>query len=286
MNIPYLKPKTAENLTELPFHPCIHPRAHQSVARIHLPVAKDCNMWCRYCARQHANGRKGLPGTSTETMTPEQALIHVKEKREIWGEKAVIGISGPGEPLANPETFETLGLIKSHYPSHPLCLCTNGFLLNDKIQELFRLGIRVISITINGIDPEIVRILQPCIDLGDVALMGRTAATKIIEAQMSGLRMAIAAGIFVKVNTVLVEGINDGHMRVLARSLAEAGAGIMNIMPVASPHSRSRLIPPHKEKVEDLRRECEAYLPQFKLCRQCRSDSTGIPGQIRKGGCL
>ncbi|KPK22690.1 MAG: hypothetical protein AMK69_19285, partial [Nitrospira bacterium SG8_3] len=176
--------------------------------------------------------------------------------------------------------------IKSHYPSHPLCLCTNGFLLNDKIQELFRLGIRVISITINGIDPEIVRILQPCIDLGDVALMGRTAATKLIEAQMSGLRMAVAAGIFVKVNTVLVEGINDGHMRVLARSLAEAGAGIMNIMPVASPHSRSRLIPPHKEKVEDLRWECEAYLPQFKLCRQCRSDSAGIPGQIRKGGCL
>ena len=125
-----------------------------------------------------------------------------------------------------------------------------------------------------------------CRNLGDVVLMGRAAATELIEAQMSGLKMAVAAGIFVKVNSVLVEGLNDGHMTVLARSLAEAGAGIMNIMPVASPHPRSRLTPPNREKVEDLRRECEKYLPQFRLCEQCRSDSAGIPGQVRKWGCL
>jgi nitrogen fixation protein NifB len=219
-------------------------------------------------------------------MTPEQALIHLRKKRRIWGDSAVVGISGPGEPLANPETFETLELIKSDYPSHPLCLCTNGFLLRDKIVELVHLGIRVISITINGIAPEVVGILQPSIDLGDVALMGKTAATELIEAQISGLKMAVAAGIFVKVNTVLVDGINDSHMTILARSLAEAGAGIMNIMPVAPPHSRSGLTPPKRKKVEDLRRECEEYLPQFRLCQQCRSDSVGIPGQDRKGGCL
>ena len=239
MSILNKEPRLAQGLTGLPFHPCIHPGAHRSVARIHLPGAKDCNMSCRYCARQHANGRSGLPGTSTVTMTPEQALIHLGEQRRIWGDNAVIGISGPGEPFANPETFETLRLIKSDYPSHPLCLCTNGFLLRDKVQELLHLGVRVISITINGIDPEVVEILQPCIDLGDVVLMGKTAATKLIEAQISGLRTAVAAGFFVKVNTVLVKGINDDHMTILARSLAEAGAGMMNIMPVASPHSRS-----------------------------------------------
>jgi len=107
-------------------------------------------------------------------MTPEQALIHLGEQRRIWGENAVIDISGPGEPLANPETFETLGLIKSDYQSHPLCLCTNGFLLKDNVQELLQLGVRVISITINGIDPEVVKILQPWVDLGDVVLMGKT----------------------------------------------------------------------------------------------------------------
>ena len=286
MNILNKKSRLGQSLTELPFHPCIHPGAHRSVARIHLPVANDCNMSCRYCARQHANGRSGLPGTSTVIMTPEQALIHLGEKREIWGDDAVIGISGPGEPLANPETFETLRLIKSNYPSHPLCLCTNGFLLKGKVQELLQLGVKVISITINGIDPEVVKILQPWVDLGDVVLMGKTSAEKLIEAQISGLKTAVAASMFVKVNTVLVEGLNDGHMSVLARSLAEVGAGMMNIMPVAPPHSRSGLTPPEGEKVENLRTECEEYLPQFRLCRQCRSDSAGIPGQARNGGCL
>jgi len=274
-----------QSRTELPFHPCIHPKANRTVARIHLPVAEGCNMSCRYCARQHANSRTGLPGTSRKIMNPEQALNHLRAKRRIWGENAVVGISGPGEPLANPETFETLKLIKANYPSHPLCLCTNGFLLKNKSQDLVQLGIKVISITINGIDPEVVKILQPCVKLGDVVLVGKTAATDLIESQISGLKMAVAAGMFVKINTVLAEGLNDGHMTTLARYLAEAGAGIMNIMPVAVPHSRSMLTPPNRQKVEALRTECEKYLPQFRLCKQCRSDSAGIPGHIKEGGC-
>jgi len=218
-------------------------------------------------------------------MSAEQALNHLREKRRLWGENAVVGISGPGEPLANFETFETLKLIKANYPSHPLCLCTNGFLLKDKFQDLLELGINVISITINGIDPEVVKILQPCVKLGDVVLMGKTAAAELIESQLSGLKRAVAAGMFVKVNTVLAEGINDSHMTTLARFLAQAGAGIMNIMPVTAPHSRSRLKPPDRQKVEALRAECEKYLPQFRLCKQCRSDSAGIPGHMKKGGC-
>lgn len=279
------QPRDSQDPTGFPFHPCIHPRAHQRVARIHLPVAEKCNMLCRYCARQYADSPTGLPGTSHRTMTPEQALDHLREKRRIWTKDAVVGISGPGEPLANPETFQTLKLIKATYPSHPLCLCTNGLLLRDKIQDLLHLGINVISITINGIDPEVVKTMQPSVKLEDVVLIGKTAATHLIEAQMSGLKMAVAAGLFVKVNTVLAEGLNDGHMMALARFLAQAGAGMMNIMPVVVPHSRSGLTPPDRKKVEILRTQCEEYLPQFRLCRQCRSDSAGIPGQNRKGGC-
>jgi nitrogen fixation protein NifB len=218
-------------------------------------------------------------------MTPEQALNHIREKRKIWGKKAVVGISGPGEPLANPQTFETLKLIKANYPSHPLCLCTNGFLLKNRFQDLARLNIKVISITLNGIDPEVVEILQPAVKIGDVVLVGKTAASDLIDSQISGLKMAVAAGMFVKINTVIAEGINDAHMITLARFLSEAGAGIMNIMPVTAPNSRSRLIPPDARKLEVLRSECEKYIPQFRLCRQCRSDAAGIPGIIEKRGC-
>jgi len=274
-----------QNSEELPFHPCLHPEANRTLARIHLPVAKNCNLTCRYCARQHNNNKTGLPGTSNVTMNPEQALNHLCGQRKIWGDDAVVGISGPGEPLANPETFETLKLIKANYPSHPLCLCTNGFLLKDSVQELHSLGIKVISITINGIDPEVVQNLQPCVKLKPIVLLGKTAAADLIEAQITGLKMAVSAGMFVKANTVLVEGVNDGHIIELSRFLSKAGAGIMNIMPVVKSHARSKLAPPNRQKIEMLRTECEKYLPQFRLCRQCRSDSAGIPGQIKKRGC-
>ncbi len=285
MKVPKKKYLRIQNSANFPFHPCIHPRANQTLARIHLPVAKSCNLTCRYCARQYTNSRADLPGTSSRIMTPEHALNHLRMQRRIWGDNAVVGISGPGEPLANRETFETLRLIKANFPSHPLCLCTNGLLLKDFVPELHSLGVKVISITINGIDPEVVQALQPCVKLKGVLLMGKAAATNLIEAQITGLKMAISAGMFVKVNTVLVEGVNDEHITDLACFLARIRAAIMNIIPVVAPHSQTKLAPPNRQKIEMLRTECERYLPQFRQCRQCRSDAAGIPGQVNKGGC-
>lgn len=270
---------------KLPFHPCIHPAAHRALARIHLPVAKNCNLTCRYCARQHPNRKRDLPGTSHGIMSPEKALNHLREQRKIWGNHAVVGISGPGEPLANPETFETLRLVRTNFPSHPLCLCTNGLLLKDSVYELFDLGLSVISITMNGIDPKIIKMLQPAVNLGKVSLMGETAADKLIRAQTEGLKTAVSEGMFVKINAVVAKGINDGHLTELARAVADAGAGIMNIMPVIPPHAKSPLKPPDWSEIESLRDECEKVVPQFRLCRQCRADAAGVPGRMQKGGC-
>ncbi len=270
---------------KLPYHPCIHPNANKNMARIHLPVAEKCNMTCRYCARQHTNSQRGLPGTSSSIMNPQQAIAHLKKQRKIWGDNAVVGISGPGEPLANPDTFETLQEINAQFPSHPLCLCTNGLLLKDHIQTLCRLGIRVISMTVNGIDPKIVQQLQPGIKKEDIVLMGMSAAKYLIESQLEGLKNAAAAGMFVKVNTVVAKGVNDGHLKDLARVLARSGAGIMNMIPVIAPHKHNRLSAPDNQTIRRLRNECEMFLPQFRLCRQCQSDAAGIPGQNKKGGC-
>ena len=56
--------------------------------------------------------------------------------------------------------------------------------------------------------------------------------------------MTVAADMFVKINTVFAEGINDAHTTTRARFLSEAGAGIMNIMPVAALNSRDRFLSP------------------------------------------
>ncbi len=38
------------------------------------------------------------------------------------------------------------------------------------------------------------------------------------------------------------------------------------------------LRPPTCEEISGARAKAEKYLPQFKLCKQCRADAVGIPG--------
>jgi len=285
MKIIEKKSVTDQCSPELPFHPCIHPEAHQKLARIHLPVAEKCNITCRFCARHTSSCRNNLPGTSRGIMLPHEVLKYLHMQRKIWGKNAVVGISGPGEPLANPETFEVLRMIKTNFPSHPMCLCTNGLLLAEKVQELYDLGLRVLSMTINGVDPKVVKRIQPRVQSGKISLRGETAAVDLIKAQMKGLKAAVQKGMFVKVNTVVAEGINDRQVVVLSKKIADSGAGIMNIVPVIPPHEKSTLNPPDNIKIKKLQNECEKYIPQFRLCRQCRSDASGVPGKIADGGC-
>ena len=50
---------------------------------------------------------------------------------------SVVGIAGPGDPLANPErTFRTFDLIAESCPDVTLCLSTNGLALPDHIERL------------------------------------------------------------------------------------------------------------------------------------------------------
>ncbi|MCK4242990.1 MAG: nitrogenase molybdenum-iron cofactor biosynthesis protein, partial [Dehalococcoidia bacterium] len=43
---------------------------------------------------------------------------------------------------------------------------------------------------------------------------------------------AVDRGFSAKVNTVLIPGVNDKQMPQLARRVREAGAGVLNIMPL------------------------------------------------------
>lgn len=82
----------------------------------------------------------------------------------------------------------------------------------------------------------------------------------------------------VKVNFVLIPGINDEHLVEVAQALAEEGAYIMNIMKLI-PQSEfaDRKAPSHHELFK-VRHRCELLIPQFWGCRQCRADAVGLLG--------
>jgi len=112
------------------YHPCFSSKRENLWARIHLPVAPQCNVKCIFC--DHNSGTSchtSKPGYSAVVMTPNEAIKRVAKELISQPDLRIVAISGPGEPLANIETFETLqGVLETHSKVR-FCLSTNGTLL-------------------------------------------------------------------------------------------------------------------------------------------------------------
>jgi len=190
----------------------------------------------------------------------------------------VAGIAGPGEPLYNEETFETLRLIHTQYPKLILCVATNGLLLPQYAGELAALGVRTITVTINFIDPKIGAKIYSYVNFDNQKLLGAEGAAFLLENQLQGIKEVVKFGIIVKINTVLITGINDNELTKIAKETSERGASIQNIIPLIPLAKFKSLEPPTCEQLRKARDECKQIIAQFKKCQQCRADSIGIPG--------
>ncbi|MBN1786737.1 MAG: radical SAM protein [Candidatus Methanofastidiosa archaeon] len=259
-------------------HPCYNEEAHFKSARIHLPVAPKCNIQCKFCSR-------GLdkcayrPGTYSHLLKPKEALERVREAREKYKTLKVVGIAGPGEPLFNIETFETMGLVNKEFPELYKCIASNGLLLPKKIDMLKEANVGSITVTINGIDPIVVSQIVSWVIYEGKLYDGEKGARKLIENQLKGIEVAVEAEMAVKVNTVLIPGINTGQVGEIAREASERGAWIMNIIPLIPLNQFSDHEAPTCEDLKHAREVAGKYMKQFRLCKQCRADSCGIPGQ-------
>ncbi len=100
----------------------------------------------------------------------------------------------------------------------------------------------------------------------------------IIEKQFNGIRKVLDAGLFVKVNTVLIPGMNDQYMTELALHLRGTGVKLMNIMPLIPSGKMKNIRAPTCDELIKARQNCEEIIPQFYLRKQCRADMMFIPG--------
>ncbi len=260
-------------------HPCYSKDAQHKFGRIHLAVAPKCNIQCNYCDRKFDCVNESRPGVTSQVLTPQEALEKTKQVLEEYPFIKVIGIAGPGDPLANDETFKTLELIRKEFPDITFCLSTNGLVLPEKIPDLLNVGINTLTVTLNAIDPEIEAQLVDHVNYKGKVYHGVEAAEILINNQLEGIRLAVEAGIVLKVNTVLVPGINDKHILDVAKRVSGLGAYIMNVMPLICQAKFADMTPPtpaERKAVQDL---CEPYVLQMRHCRQCRSDAFGLIGQ-------
>jgi len=271
-------------------HPCYCRDAHDKYSRIHLPVAPACNIQCNYCNRKYDCSNESRPGVTSGTLSPEQALERVITVEQTLDNLSVIGIAGPGDALANPTaTFQTLRLLKEYNSSLIPCLSTNGLNLPDYVDEIGNVGVNHVTVTMNAVDPEIGAEIYRWIHFKDKTYHGKEGASILLDRQMEGIKMLIERGILVKVNSVLIPGINEDHIKEVARVIKDMGVFIHNIIPLMSKpeygtkFAKDGVPEPSIESLAKVQFDCAEIMGGFNSvmthCRQCRADAVGKLGQ-------
>ena len=258
-------------------HPCFNDEAHDQVGRIHLPVAPRCNIQCNFCEHRMC-AEIQHPGWATRLLSVAEAvdlIQSVVNERQAYD--FVVGVAGPGDALANNQTFQTQALLHQRYPQIVNCLCTNGLLLEDKLEEIVGAGVRALTVTVNAPDSGVGKNVYSWAKYQGTIYRGEEAAALLITKQFSGIRKALDASLSVKVNTVLIPGINDQHMVRLALRLREAGVKLMNIMPLIPSGKMKNYQAPTCDELRKARRDCEEIVSQFYRCEQCRADVVYLP---------
>ena len=276
-------------------HPCFSEEKSKKYARIHLPVAYDCNIQCNYCNRKYDCANESRPGVTSKMLTPIEACELFLKTKSSMENLSVVGFAGPGDALANFENVKkTVNLIKEaldcrvesktsprNDSSILYCLSTNGLLLPDYAEELINIGITHLTVTINAVEEALIPQIYENFYYKGETLSPEEAASILIHNQLSGLKKLSLAGLTCKVNILCLEGINDSHIEEVVKTVKDHGAFMTNITKLipAKGSKFEKKVPISDKKLMELRKKCSVHIKQMYHCKQCRADAVGLLGQ-------
>ena len=154
---------------------------------LRLSVTDRCNLRCRYC--MPADGVPWLPRGGI--LSYEELFLVARTAVSLGIEK--IRVTG-GEPLIRKGILGFLARLGGIPGLRQLVLTTNGLLLKEMAEPLKRTGVQRLNISIDSLVPETFRGITRG---GDVSRVH------------SGIAAAEAAGFPIKLNMVVMRGVND-----------------------------------------------------------------------------
>ena len=165
------------------------------VRDLRLSVTPRCNFRCRYCDPLGAGGHEP-PGT-----------LSVVEVATVLRAAASLGMTSVrftgGEPLLRRELPEMIAVAKRELGVPDVAVTTNASALERRLPDLIEAGLDRLNVSLDALDPSVFRTITQG---GDQARVWR------------GIEAAVEAGLTpLKVNTVVLRGVNDGEITALAR---------------------------------------------------------------------
>lgn len=179
----------------LPGQARLYDRFGRPFEYLRVSVTDLCNLRCVYCMPEE--GVPWLPHAEILSFEELAAVVEAAAACGVWK----VRLTG-GEPLVRKDIARLVERVAKIPGIRDLSMTTNGVLLAPLARDLVQAGLRRINVSLDTLDPVKFRRIARRGDLGSV-LAG------IDQAQSSGLAP-------VKVNTVVMGGVNDGEAAALA----------------------------------------------------------------------
>ena len=183
----------------------------RTIDYMRISVTDRCNLRCRYCMPED------IPSISHDEILRFEEILKICRCAVSLGVRK-FKVTG-GEPLVRKECLSFLRGLKALPGVEQVTLTTNGVLLASRIPELKAIGIDGINISLDTLDPDTFRQITGFDDFGKV---------------WEGLMAAQASGIRTKVNSVLLQGINDKDFEKLTELAKDYPVDVrfIEIMPI------------------------------------------------------
>jgi len=199
------------------------------VTHLRISVTQSCNMDCFYC---HHEGQ--------ETANREIKLETIRSIAQDIGQIGIkyVKITG-GEPLLRKDILSIVEAFAAVPGVKEISMTTNGLLLKDLAVDLKKAGLSRVNI---GCDT----ILSPVL-------------SKRFDQIFPGIRAANQAGLLpVKLNMVLLKGINDQEIPLMIRNAREYGfiLQLIELIPNGDP-AMDQYFLPIKQIEEELTKQAE-----------------------------
>lgn len=177
-------------------------RLGRAIDDLRISVIDRCNFRCSFC----------MPAGHDYSFLPREELLSFEETARLARVFVALGVSKirltGGEPLLRRELEKLVALLAAIPGLRDLALTTNGVLLSEKAKVLSEAGLSRVTVSLPSLDDRIFREM--------------TGQTFGVQHVVDGIDAAIAAGMGpIKVNAVILRGVNDEGLVELARFFKE-----------------------------------------------------------------
>ncbi|WP_187923338.1 GTP 3',8-cyclase MoaA [Helicobacter pylori] len=197
---------------------------------IRVSVTKQCNFRCQYC----------MPTTPLNFFDNEELLPldNVLEFLKIAIDEGVkkIRITG-GEPLLRKGLDEFIAKLHAYNKEVALVLSTNGFLLKKMAKGLKDAGLSRVNVSLDSLKSD--RVLK---------ISQKDALKNTLE----GIEESLKVGLKLKLNTVVMKGVNDDEILELLEYAKNRGIQIRYIEFMENTHAKSLVKGLKEEEILDL----------------------------------